>query len=96
MKRPVTTFERFLDAQDEQALYLLWKDAKMDKNGEEAQTADVTNGEVRNKEVKNGGNEDLLNSSQNGTANVLLGYLKVKFQFFGLFYVGWLINCHKL
>ncbi|KAL7069998.1 hypothetical protein ACQ4LE_011174 [Meloidogyne hapla] len=77
MKRPVTTFERFLDAQDEQALYLLWKDEKTNGSGEIGDGI-VDNGE-KNGEVKNGGHEELLAASQNGTItkNVLLGYLKI-------------------
>jgi hypothetical protein len=94
MKRPVTTFERFLDAQDEQALYLLWKDEKINTNGQatdetnnivEQKSGDITdnieqkNGDIDNNEVKNGISENLLKSSQNGLTNVLLGYLKVIF-----------------
>jgi len=76
IKKPVTTFERFLDAQDEQALYLLWKD---EKNGcGEIGDGTVANGE-KNGEITNGGHEELIAVSQNGTTakNVLLGYLKV-------------------
>ncbi|CAK5070421.1 unnamed protein product [Meloidogyne enterolobii] len=77
IKKPVTTFERFLDAQDEQALYLLWKDEKINGCGEIGDGT-VANGE-KNGEIKNGGHEDLLAVSQNGTTpkNVLLGYLKI-------------------
>lgn len=66
-----------MDAQDEQALYLLWKDEKI--NGcEGIEDGTVANGE-KNGEIKNGGHEELLAAAQNGITakNVLLGYLKV-------------------
>lgn len=83
MKRPVTSFERFLDAQDEQALYLLWQDVKINKNGGEAKTADgsvnneMKNGGMKIENVKNGGDENFLCPAQDGSTNVLLGYLRV-------------------